>query len=188
MITSRLRRGRPVAVLALAVATAVGLSACGSGSSGGGDPKTVNLVAYSVPKPAYDALATAFGRTSEGSGVKITASYGASGTQATAVTNGQKADVVNFSVGSDMAKLVPSKVAEGWDSGATKGIISDSVVVIVVRPGNPKGIKGWDDLVKPGIQIVTPDPASSGSAKWNLLAAYGSMVAGGGTDAGRRRT
>ena len=182
MITSRPRRGRPVAVLALAVATAVGLSACGSGSSGSGDPKTVNLVAYSVPKPAYDALTTAFGKTSEGSGVKITASYGASGTQATAVTNGQKADVVNFSVGSDMSKLVPSRVAEGWDSGPTKGIISDSVVVIVVRPGNPKGIKGWDDLIKPGIQIVTPDPASSGSAKWNILAAYTHVLKNGGTE------
>ena len=182
MITSRLRRGRPVAAVALAVATAVGLSACGSGSSGSGDPKTVDLVAYSVPKPAYDALTTAFGKTSEGSGVKITASYGASGTQATAVTNGQKADVVNFSVGSDMSKLVPSRVAEGWDSGPTKGIISDSVVVIVVRPGNPKGIKGWDDLIKPGIQIVTPDPASSGSAKWNILAAYTHVLTNGGTE------
>ena len=182
MITSRLRRGRPVAALALAVATAVGLSACGSGSSGSGDPKTVNLVAYSVPKPAYDALTTAFGKTSEGSGVKITASYGASGTQATAVTNGQKADVVNFSVGSDMSKLVPSRVAEGWDSGPTKGIISDSVVVIVVRPGNPEGIKGWDDLIRPGVQIVTPDPASSGSAKWNILAAYTHVLTNGGTE------
>ena len=182
MITSRLRRGRPVAALALAVASAVGLSACGSGSSGSGDPRTVNLVAYSVPKPAYDALTTAFGKTSEGSGVKITASYGASGTQATAVTNGQKADVVNFSVGSDMSKLVPSRVTEGWDSGPTKGIISDSVVVIVVRPGNPEGIKGWDDLIKPGVQIVTPDPASSGSAKWNILAAYTHVLTNGGTE------
>jgi sulfate/thiosulfate-binding protein len=181
MSTSRLRRGRPVAALALAVAAAVGLSACGSGS-GGGDPKTVNLVAYSVPKPAYAALAAAFGRTAEGSGVRITASYGASGTQAGAVINGQKADVVNFSVGSDMSKLVPAKVAEGWDSGATKGIISDSVVVIVVRPGNPKGIKGWDDLIKPGIGIVTPDPASSGSAKWNILAAYTHVLSNGGTE------
>ena len=70
MITSRLRRGRPVAALALVVATAVGLSACGSGSSGSGDPKTVNLVAYSVPKPAYDALTTAFGIDIGGTGTK----------------------------------------------------------------------------------------------------------------------
>jgi sulfate transport system substrate-binding protein len=182
MIHSRSRRGRPAAVLALTVAAAIGLSACGSSSSGGGDSKSVNLVAYSVPKPAYDALATAFGQTSQGSGVKITASYGASGTQATAVTNGQKADFVNFSVGSDMTKLVPGQVAQDWNAGPTKGIISDSVVVIVVRPGNPKGIKGWADLVKPGVQIITPDPASSGSAKWNILAAYTHVLKNGGTE------
>jgi sulfate transport system substrate-binding protein len=182
MIHSRSRRGRPAAVLALTVAAAIGLSACGSSSSGGGDSKSVNLVAYSVPKPAYDALATAFGQTSQGSGVKITPSYGASGTQATAVTNGQKADFVNFSVGSDMTKLVPGHVAQDWNAGPTKGIISDSVVVIVVRPGNPKGIKGWADLVKPGVQIVTPDPASSGSAKWNILAAYTHVLKNGGTE------
>jgi sulfate/thiosulfate-binding protein len=182
MIITRSRRRRATAAVALSIAAGVGLSACGSGSSGGSDAKSVNLVAYSVPKPAYDALATAFGQTSQGSGVKITSSYGASGTQATAVTNGQKADFVNFSVGSDMSKLVPGQVAEGWDSGPTKGIISDSAVVIVVRPGNPKGIKGWADLIKPGVQIVTPDPASSGSAKWNVLAAYTHILKDGGTE------
>jgi sulfate/thiosulfate-binding protein len=183
MIHSRSRRGRTTALLAATIVAGLGLAACSSDSSGGsGDAKSVNLVAYSVPKPAYDALATAFGQTSQGKDVKITASYGASGTQATAVTNGQKADFVNFSVGSDMSKLVPGKVAEGWDSGATKGIISDSVVVIVVRPGNPKGIKGWADLIKPGVQIVTPDPASSGSAKWNILAAYTHILKDGGNE------
>lgn len=183
MIHTRSRRGRPAALLALTIAAGLGLAACSSDSSGGGDAKSVNLVAYSVPKPAYDALATAFAATSQGSGVKISSSYGASGTQATAVTNGQKADFVNFSVGSDMSKLVPSKVAEDWNTGATKGIVSDSVVVIAVRPGNPKGIKGWDDLIKPGVQIVTPDPASSGSAKWNVLAAYTHILKTGGTEA-----
>ncbi|HEV7656234.1 MAG TPA: extracellular solute-binding protein [Mycobacteriales bacterium] len=184
MITIRSRRGRTVALLALTTAAGLGLSACGSSSSGGGssESKSVNLVAYSVPKPAYDALATAFAKTSQGSGVKVNSSYGASGTQATAVTNGQKADVVNFSVGSDLTKLVPGKVAEGWNTGPTKGIVSDSVVVIVTRPGNPKGIKGWDDLIKPGVQIVTPDPASSGSAKWNILAAYTHVLKDGGTE------
>jgi sulfate transport system substrate-binding protein len=77
---------------------------------------------------------------------------------------------------------VPGQVAQDWNAGPTKGIISDSVVVIVVRPGNPKGIKGWADLVKPGVQIVTPDPASSGSAKWNILAAYTHILSGGGTE------
>ena len=185
MFHTRALRGRPAALLALTIAAGLGLSACSSDSSGGGggNAKSVNLVAYSVPKPAYDALATAFAATSQGSGVKISSSYGASGTQATAVTNGQKADVVNFSVGADMSKLVPAKVAEDWNAGPTKGIVSDSVVVIVTRPGNPKGIKGWDDLIKPGVQIVTPDPASSGSAKWNILAAYTHILKTGGTEA-----
>jgi sulfate/thiosulfate transport system substrate-binding protein len=185
MIHSRALRGRTAALLALTITAGLGLSACGGSDSGGGggSAKSVNLVAYSVPKPAYDALATAFAATSQGSGVKINSSYGASGTQATAVTNGQKADFVNFSVGSDMSKLVPGKVAEDWNTGPTKGIISDSVVVIAVRPGNPKGIKGWEDLIKPGVQIVTPDPASSGSAKWNILAAYTHVLKNGGTEA-----
>jgi sulfate transport system substrate-binding protein len=183
MITARSHRGRPAALLALTIAAGLGLTACSSDSSGGGSNSTsVNLVAYSVPKPAYDALATAFGQTSQGKDVKITASYGASGTQATAVTNGQKADLVNFSVGSDLTKLVPGQVDASWNSGPTKGIISDSVVVIVTRPGNPKQIKGWSDLVKPGVQIVTPDPASSGSAKWNILAAYTHVLSDGGTE------
>jgi sulfate transport system substrate-binding protein len=78
---------------------------------------------------------------------------------------------------------VPQFVDSNWDQGPTKGIVADSVVVIVVRKGNPKHITGWDDLVKPGVQIVTPDPASSGSAKWNLLAAYEHVIAEGGTDA-----
>jgi len=144
---------------------------------------SVNLVAYSVPKPAYDKLTTAFQKTAGGKGVTFKASYGPSGSQEKAVAAGQKADYVGFSVGSDMNKLVPSKVAATWNSGATKGIISDSVVVIAVRPGNPKHICGWDDLVKSGVKIVTPDPASSGSAKWNILAAYEHVLQTGGTEA-----
>lgn len=144
---------------------------------------TVNLVEYSVPKPAYDALSAGFQKTPAGSGVTFKSSYGPSGTQSKNVAAGQKADYVGFSVGSDMKKLVPSKVAAGWDSGATKGIVSDSVVVLAVRKGNPKHICGWDDLIKSGVKIVTPDPATSGSAKWNILAAYEHVLLTGGTDA-----
>jgi sulfate transport system substrate-binding protein len=143
----------------------------------------VNIVAYSVPKPAYDALSAAFQKTPTGAGVTFKSSYGPSGTQSKNVAAGQKADYVGFSVGSDLTKLVPSKVAPGWDSGATKGLVSDSVVVIAVRKGNPKHICGWDDLIKPGVKIVTPDPATSGSAKWNILAAYEHVLLTGGTDA-----
>jgi sulfate/thiosulfate transport system substrate-binding protein len=186
----RTRRTRLVALGALLTAAAIGMSGCssstasgpGGGASGGGGKK-VAIVAYSVPKPAYDALEKAFQQTPAGAGVTFSASYGASGTQSKAVANGQPADFVNFSTGSDLTKLVPRFVAPGWKSGTTKGIVADSVVVIAVRKGNPRHITGWDDLIKPGLKIVTPDPASSGSAKWNILAAYEHVIANGGTDA-----
>lgn len=167
------------ALLAGSVVAVTALTACSSSSSG----KKIALVAYSVPKPAYDALGAAFEKTSAGKGVKITPSYGASGDQSRAVLNGQKADYVAFSLEPDMTKLVPKYVDASWNSGPTKGLVSKSVVVLVVRKGNPKHITGWDDLIKPGIGIVTPDPASSGSAKWNILAAYTHVLEEGGTDA-----
>lgn len=191
----RFGRGPTATLLTvLGIAVAIGVSGCSSSkspsagstssssasSSAGGN---VHLVAYSVPKPGYDALETAFQSTAQGKGVTFAASYGASGTQATSVSQGQQADYVNFSVGSDMSKLVPKFVDSNWNTGPTKGIVSDSVVVIAVRPGNPKNITGWDDLIKPGIKIVTPDPASSGSAKWNVLAAYSHVIQDGGTPA-----
>jgi sulfate transport system substrate-binding protein len=170
---------RAAALLAVATLAAVGAAGCSSSKSGG---KKVSLVAYSVPKPAYDALSAAFGKTKAGSGVSFAASYGASGTQSKAVSNGQQADYVAFSVEPDLTKLVPKFVTADWNSGPTKGLVSDSVVVIAVRKGNPKHITGWDDLIKPGIKIVTPDPGSSGSAKWNILAAYTHVLGAGGTD------
>ena len=180
MSSSLTRRRRLAAVVAAAAAVTVGLSAC----SGSSSAKSIRLVAYSVPKPAYDALATAFAKTSAGKGVSVKGSYGPSGSQSKAVLGGQKADYVAFSVEPDLTKLVPSKVDAGWNSGPTKGLVSDSVVVIVVRKGNPLHITGWDDLVtKPGVKIVTPSPKSSGSAKWNILAAYEHVLAEGGTEA-----
>ena len=179
MTPSRPRMRRLIAVAAATIAAAVGVSACSSS----GSAKTLRLVAYSVPKPAYDALAAAFEKTSAGKGVDIKGSYGPSGAQSKAVLAGQKADYVGFSVEPDLTKLVPSKVDASWNAGPTKGLVSDSVVVIVVRKGNPLHITGWDDLVKPGVKIVTPDPASSGSAKWNILAAYSHVLSQGGTEA-----
>lgn len=178
MSTPLSRTRRFVAVLAAIVAAAIGLAACASSSSG----KTVRLVAYSVPKPAYDALAAAFAKTSTGKGVSVQGSYGPSGSQSKAVLAGQKADYVTFSVEPDLTALVPDKVDANWNTGPTKGYVSDSVVVIVVRKGNPLHITGWDDLIKPGVEIVTPDPTSSGSAKWNILAAYSHILSQGGTE------
>jgi sulfate transport system substrate-binding protein len=186
MTTSPSRRAKAAAALTVAGLAAIGLAGCSSSTSdaaSGGGGSRVSIVAYSVPKPAYDALSTAFVGTDKGKGVSFDASYGASGDQSRAVANGQKADYVAFSLAPDLTKLVPDFVADDWKSGSTKGLVSDSVVVLAVRKGNPKGIKGWDDLIKPGISIVTPDPGSSGSAKWNLLAAYAHGLASGG-DAG----
>ena len=178
----RFTRARWVAAW-LTVASLAAIGAAGCTSSGkSGDSGQLSLVAYSVPKPAYDALQAAFAKTDQGKGTSFASSYGASGTQAQAVLNGQRADYAAFSLTPDLTKLVPKFVAPDWNSGPTKGLVSDSVVVIAVRKGNPMNIKGWDDLIKPGVKIVTPDPGSSGSAKWNILAAYAHVLQNGGSD------
>jgi sulfate transport system substrate-binding protein len=171
---------------ALATAATV-LAACGGGSSdvaGGGDgPKadtTLTLVAYAVPEPGWSKIIPAFAATPEGKGVDVTTSYGASGDQSRAVVDGKPADIVNFSVEPDVTRLVKAgKVAADWNADVTKGIPFGSVVSLVVRKGNPKNIKDWDDLLAPGIEVVTPSPLSSGSAKWNLLAPYAAKSDGG---------
>ena len=171
---------------ALATAATV-LAACGGGSSdvaGGGDgPKadtTLTLVAYAVPEPGWSKIIPAFAATPEGKSVDVTTSYGASGDQSRAVVDGKPADIVNFSVEPDVTRLVKAgKVAADWNADVTKGIPFGSVVSLVVRKGNPKNIKDWDDLLAPGIEVVTPSPLSSGSAKWNLLAPYAAKSDGG---------
>jgi sulfate/thiosulfate transport system substrate-binding protein len=181
MTSTRSRRDRMVAVLAVATAAAIGVSSCSSSAKSSAGK--VAIVAYSVPKPAYDALSTAFEKTPNGTGASFSESYGPSGTQSKAVSSGQPADYVAYSLQPDLTKLVPKFVSADWNTGPTKGMVSNSVVVIVVRKGNPKHITGWADLVKPGVKIVTPDPASSGSAKWNILAAYTHVTKDGGSDA-----
>jgi sulfate transport system substrate-binding protein len=173
------QRGRAATVLTVVAAAAVGLSACGSnsGSSSGGSSSassTINVVGFSVIKAPYDQLETAFEKTPDGSGVKFADSFGASGAQSRAVIAGQKADLVAFSLAPDLSNAADAgKVDPGWASvGSTKGIASSSVVAIAFRKGNPKHITGWNDIIKPGVKIVTADPGTSGSAKWNLLAAY----------------
>jgi len=168
---------RAVPVLA---ASAI-LAACGSSSSGG---KTVGLVAYSTPESAYAALIPAFQATATGKGVSFTQSYGASGDQSRAVLAGQPANVVNFSLTPDVTKLVKAGlVSPSWNAGPTHGFVTESVVVFIVRKGNPKGITTWDDLVKPGVKVITPNPLSSGSARWNIMAAYGAQLKEGKTPA-----
>jgi sulfate transport system substrate-binding protein len=147
-----------------------------NGSSGKGSTQLA-LVGYSTPKKAYDALTTAFSQTSSGEGVAFNSSFGASGAQSRAVDSGQPADVVAFSTTPDMTRLVKDGiVASNWDSNPAKGFSSDSVVVFVVRKGNPKHIATWNDLIKPGVDVITPNPSTSGSARWNILAGYGAAL------------
>ncbi len=153
-------------------------------SASGGSSAQLALVAYSTPKKAYDALTTAFGQSPSGEGVTFNQSFGASGSQSRAVDSGQPADVVAFSTTPDMTRLVKDGlVAKSWDANTEKGISSDSVVVFVVRKGNPKHIAGWDDLIKPGVDVITPNPSTSGSARWNILAGYGAQLKAGKTPA-----
>src|SRR5947209_6803980 len=153
--------------------TATGSNAAAK-SSGGAQ---LQLVAYSTPKKAYDALTSAFAQSSGGKGVGFGQSFGASGSQSRAVDSGQPADVVAFSTEPDMTRLVKDGiVAKNWDANPQNGMSSDSVVVFVVRKGNPKHIAGWDDLIKPGVDVITPNPSTSGSARWNILAGYGAQL------------
>jgi len=162
------------AVAALAAAGCGGASdskdASSGSAAGGAGKQQLSLVAYSTPEVVYDQVIPQFQKTEAGSGVTFKTSYGASGDQSRAVEAGQKADVVTFSLEPDLDRLVKAGLAS---DSATGKWVSTSVVSFIVRKGNPKNIKTWDDLVKPGIEVVTPNPFSSGAAKWNLMAAVG---------------
>ncbi|MDQ6820721.1 MAG: sulfate ABC transporter substrate-binding protein [Actinomycetota bacterium] len=153
-----------------------------SSTNGTGGNAQLALVAYSTPKSAYDVLIKAYQATPAGRSSAFTESFGASGAQSRAVATGLPADVVAFSTTPDITRLVKAGlVSKAWNAGPTKGIVTDSVVALVVRKGNPKHITGWDDLVKPGIDVITPNPSTSGSARWNIMAAYGAELKEGKT-------
>jgi sulfate transport system substrate-binding protein len=163
------------------VAAGCGGSSAASGASGS---KKVNLVAYSTPQPVYAKLIPAFQKTSAGQGTAFTQSYGSSGDQSRAVAAGQAADVVHFALEPDISRLVDSKlVSPNWDQNTYNGIVANSLIVFVVRPGNPKHITDWNDLVKPGVSVITPNPFTSGGARWNVMAAYGAQLKEGKTPA-----
>jgi sulfate/thiosulfate transport system substrate-binding protein len=161
-----------------------GGSASNAAATSGSSSTKLQLVAYSTPKKAYDALTAAFAQTSAGNRVSFGQSFGASGSQSRAVDTGQPADVVAFSTTPDMTRLVKDGiVSKSWNANPEQGFSSDSVVVLVVRKGNPKHITGWDDLIKSGVDVITPNPSTSGSARWNILAGYGAQLKEGKTPA-----
>lgn len=176
---------RPLAAAVVISASVAMLAACAPSSSSSSDSESteLSLVGFAVPKAGNNAAQAAFAKTEAGQGTSWKESYGASGDQSRAVAGGLKADYVHFSITPDVTRLVDEGlVPKDWNAGPNKGIVTDSVVVLVVREGNPKNIKGWDDLAKKDVGIVTPNPGSSGAARWNILAAWQHVIAGGGSE------
>ena len=168
-------------LLALAAAVVVGCGGASDETDGGdnaaasggdGSKGSLSLVAYSTPQVVYDEIIPAFTATPEGKGLEFKTSFGASGDQSRAVEAGQPADVVTFSTEPDMTRLVDAN----WAEDDHDGFVTNSVVVFAVRKGNPKNIKTWDDIARDDLEVITPNPFTSGGAKWNLMAAYGSQT------------
>jgi sulfate/thiosulfate transport system substrate-binding protein len=162
----------PALLTALLALTAL-VAACGGSSSS----SNLSLVAYSTPQEAYEEIIPEFQKTELGKDVDFNQSYGASGDQARAVEAGLDADVVALSLAPDVDKLVDAgKVPPNWADDRYDGFVTNSVVVFAVRQGNPKNIRTWDDLVKDDVEVIEPNPFTSGGAKWNIMAAYGAQL------------
>jgi sulfate/thiosulfate transport system substrate-binding protein len=175
-------RALPVvsALLAMLVISACGGSSTASSGGGDGSGGSLTLVAYSTPEEAFRELIPAFNKTPEGEGVSFDQSYASSGEQSRAVEGGLPADVVDFSLEPDMTRLVDAGlVDEDWNQNEHNGMVTDSVVVFMVRKGNPENIRTWDDLIKGDIEVIEPNPFTSGGAKWNIMAAYGAQLENG---------
>lgn len=181
-----MNRARVFVSLAVGVAV-VAAAGCGGSASSATTAKHIDLVAYSTPQVAYGKLIPAFEATVAGRGVSFSQSYGSSGAQSRAVLAGQPADVVHFALAPDMTKLVSGGlVSPSWTDNPDHGIVADSLVVFVVRAGNPEHIEAWSDLIKPGVKVITPNPFTSGSSRWNIMAAYGAELKQGKSPAQAR--
>jgi sulfate/thiosulfate transport system substrate-binding protein len=164
-----MNKAQKIAVLAVLTAALAAVTTAAAGTN-------LSLVGYSTPKAVMGKIVQAWQQTPDGKDASVSQSYGASTDQARAVANGLKADIVFLSTGDDVNLLVDAGLVDSkWNRQAYNGIAADTVVVLAVRNGNPKHIKGWNDLIRSGVQVITPNPFSSGSAKWNILAAYGAQ-------------
>ncbi len=166
-----------VRLLATALGVTAALAVATSAAQARPSATNLSLVAYSTPAGAFGKIIPAFQKTAAGKDVTFRQSYGASGPQAAAVHNGLPADVVNLSLAPDVSVLSQAGlVSTTWNKDQYGGMVTDSIVVFVVRKGNPKNIKTWADLVKPGIQVINPNPFTSGGARWNVMAAWGAQL------------
>jgi sulfate/thiosulfate-binding protein len=163
-------------ILAAAAIVAVAGVACGGTSEAASEGAKLTLVAYSTPRDVYAKLTKSFAKTDAGTGVAFDESYGSSGEQSRAVESGLPADVVAFSLAPDVERLVEAgMIEESWAKDEYNGMVTTSVVVFAVRKNNPKRIETWDDLVRDGIEVIEPNPFTSGGARWNVMAAYGAQ-------------
>jgi len=182
------KRSRIALVSALAALFLVTLLAAGCGGGDDADASssdggTLSLVAYSTPREAYEEIIPAFQDTGAGAGYDFDQSYASSGEQSRAVEAGLAADVVAFSLEPDVTRLVDAGLVDAdWSKNEYDGIVTNSVVVFAVRPGNPENIQTWDDLLKEGVEVITPNPFTSGGAQWNIMAAYGAQIEQGKSD------
>ena len=169
------------------VLAACGSSASSSSSAGGGSAK-LSLVAYSTPKEAYAAIIPAFQKTRAAKGVTFNQSYGASGDQSRAVATGLPADVVALSLAPDVDKLVKAgQVDAAWNQDADNGFVTELRRRARRPQGQPEAHQGWDDLIKKGVEVITPNPFTSGGARWNIMAAYGAQIKQGKSPAAGAR-
>jgi sulfate/thiosulfate-binding protein len=185
---------RFVAVVSLlAVVAAACSSASGSGDNGSSAGSTaactpaespvITLAAYSNVYDVYGKLISAFQTewkdAHDDQQVIFQTSFGGSTTQAQNVVAGFPADIVALSLAPDVQLIQDAGlITHDWTQDTENSIVASSVVVFDVRPGNPKHIENWNDLAQPGLQILTPDPAASGGARWNIVAAYGAALRG----------
>jgi len=177
------------ALMAVAV-IASGCSKQSNGPSGNGataETKQLTLVSYAVTSEAYAKIIPAFAKewkAKTGETVEVTESYGGSGSQARAVVDGLSADVVHLAMEPDVGKIEEAGLIDaGWrDEAPEKAVPTTSLIVFGVRGGNPKNIADWSGLAAPGVEVVTPDPKTSGGARWNVLGAWGSVTLTGGDE------
>jgi sulfate/thiosulfate-binding protein len=178
-------RASILGLVAFVIAAATGCNA-GSGSEtaeGEGGRVTLILGAYTTPREAYGkAILPAFRehwKQQTGQDVEFQDSYQGSGAQSRAIVGGFEADVAALSLEADVDKIAKvGLITHDWRSGPHGGMVSNSIAVIAVRSGNPKGIRDWGDLARPGLDVLTPDPKTSGGAQWNINALYGAALRG----------
>lgn len=182
---------RFIALFLVGISLSAVIAACtpNSNTAGTGQQSSVELtlVSFAVTKAAHDRIIPKFvekWQQEHNQTVRFNQSYGGSGSQTRAVIDGLEADIVHLALALDTEKIEKAGLIEpGWEQEhPNDSIVSQSVATIVTRPGNPKNIQNWQDLAKDGVQLITADPKTSGVARWNFLALWGSVTENGGTE------